>query len=138
MITLDKEDTWKQRFVEEMYANNDYYDEFIKGDIARAYYFGFFIELVCKEMEEDGFKASNPDEQLTPIKWSIRRYKPQLMFWKQKFVDINGWRVNPMEMNTYILNKLVVESDDDLLRIASCLGRDAYILISKSQEKDKE
>ena len=34
--------------MEEMYANDDYYEGFIKGDVARAYYFGFFIEEICK------------------------------------------------------------------------------------------
>lgn len=137
MITLEKSDKWRQRFMEEMYANDDYYEGFIKGDVARAYYFGFFIEEVCKEMEADGFMAGNPDEQLTPIKWNVRRYKPQLVFWKQKFVELKGRMVVPSEMDTFILNKIVVESDDDLLRIATCLGRDSYLLVSKQVEKPK-
>ena len=36
MITLEKSDKWRQRFMEEMYANDDYYEGFIKGDVARA------------------------------------------------------------------------------------------------------
>lgn len=45
--------------------------------------------------------------------------------------------VVPSEMDTFILNKIVVESDDDLLRIATCLGRDSYLLVSKQVEKPK-
>lgn len=59
MISLKISEDWKKRFVQEMYANDKYYDEFIDDDIVRAYYFGFFIEEVCKEMEADGFKAGN-------------------------------------------------------------------------------
>lgn len=86
-------------------------------------------------MEADGFKAGNPDEQLTPIKWNVRRYKPQLVFWKQKYVDTYGEMVILSEMDAYILNKIVVDSDDDLLRIATCLGRDSYITVRKAQEE---
>ena len=135
MISLKISEDWKKRFVQEMYANDKYYDEFIDDDIVRAYYFGFFIQDVCEEMQSDGFKTGEPDEQLTLIKWNVRRYKPQLVFWKQKFVELKGRMVVLSEMDTFILNKIVVESDDDLLRIATCLGRDSYLLVSKQVEK---
>lgn len=135
MISLKISEDWKKRFVQEMYANDKYYDEFIDDDIVRAYYFGFFIQDVCEEMQSDGFKTGEPDEQLTPMKWAVRRYKPQLVFWKKKYVELKGRMVVPSEMDTFILNKIVVESDDDLLRIATCLGRDSYLLVSKQVEK---
>lgn len=137
MISLKISEDWKKRFVQEMYANDKCYDEFIDDDIVRAYYFGFFIQDVCEEMQSDGFKTGEPDEQLTPMKRAVRRYKPQLVFWKQKFVELKGRMIVPSEMDTFILNKIVVESDDDLLRIATCLGRDSYLLVSKQVEKLK-
>lgn len=135
MISLKISEDWKKRFVQEMYANDKYYDEFIDDDIVRAYYFGFFIQDVCEEMQSDGFKTGEPDEQLTPMKWAVRRYKPQLVFWKKKYVDTYGEMVILSEMDAYILNKIVVDSDDDLLRIATCLGRDSYVTVRKAQEE---
>lgn len=129
MISLKISEDWKKRFVQEMYANDDCYDAFVKDDIVRAYYFGFFIQDVCEEMQADGFKTGEPDEQLTPMKWAVRRYKTQLVFWKKKYIDTYG------EMDAYILNKIVVDSDDDLLRIATCLGRDSYVTVRKAQEE---
>lgn len=90
MISLKISEDWKKRFVQEMYANDDCYDAFVKDDIVRAYYFGFFIQDVCEEMQADGFKTGEPDEQLTPMKWAVRRYKTQLVFWKKKYIDTYG------------------------------------------------
>lgn len=86
-------------------------------------------------MQADGFKTGEPDEQLTPMKWAVRRYKTQLVFWKKKYIDTYGEMVILSEMDAYILNKIVVDSDDDLLRIATCLGRDSYVTVRKAQEE---
>lgn len=135
MISLEKSNSWKEQFAKELYCNNATYDDFIEDDIIRAYYFGFFIETVCKELESDGFKTSPVNEQLLPLRWNVRRHKYQIQFWKRKYVELHGDMVIPLDLDMYILNMLIVDDYDELLKIASLLGRDSYVLITENSEQ---
>ena len=40
-----------------MYANDEEWFTFIGGDVVKAYYFRFLLELVCQQFKSDGFGA---------------------------------------------------------------------------------
>lgn len=46
-MTLDVSNDYKVKLVDEMYANDKEWFTFIGGDVVKAYYFGFLLELVC-------------------------------------------------------------------------------------------
>lgn len=59
MISLKISEDWKKRFVQEMYANDDCYDAFVKDDIVRAYYFGFLSKMFAKKCRLMDSKQEN-------------------------------------------------------------------------------
>lgn len=135
MVTLRTSTKWKDDFRREMYCNDDEYFKFIQDDIVRAYYFGFFLQDTCKELEYDGFKTSPVEEQVVPLRWDVRRHKYQIQFWKKKYIELNGDRVILTDLDAYILNKIVIDSYDDLLKIATLLGRDSYLTIATQKSE---
>lgn len=54
-VTID----YKDKLLQEMYANDLELFTFINGDVIKAYYFGFLIGLVCEQFKEDGFGDIN-------------------------------------------------------------------------------
>lgn len=132
-VTVD----YKDKLLQEMYANDLELFTFINGDVIKAYYFGFLIGLVCEQFKEDGFGDINPDKELAPIKWNIRRYKSQIEFWRQKYLQIHGNTVLLTNLNAYILDKIVLidNEESDLLKIAIILGREAYLLLQKNENE---
>lgn len=74
---------------------------------------------------------------MAPIKWNIRRYKSQIEFWRQKYLQIHGNTVLLTDLNAYILDKIVLidNEESDLLKIAVILGREAYLLLQKNENE---
>lgn len=137
-MLLKVSEEFKVKFAEEMYANDKSYPDFVDGDIVRAYYFGYLLPAVCKDLEEDGFKITSPEEQVMGIKWNIRKHRPQMNFWNTDYLKKHGSSVNLVNLDSYILEKMVVDHSD-LLEIATVLGLRAARLIEKAlQEEEKE
>ena len=135
MISLKVTQEYIQNLSNEMYCNDDFWEDLIGDDVVKAYYFGFLLGAVCEEMKSDGFTIPDAHEQVLPLKWSVRKYKRQILFWQEKYCSQAGRDIIMDEMNSFILNKLVVEYYEDLLKIATVLGQNAYDAITKSLKK---
>ena len=132
-VTVDYTDA----LFKEMYATDLDWLTFINNDVVRAYYFGYLFGYLCNVFKEEKLANMDPDEELKPIKWSIRKYKVQILFWNDKYLKEHS-EVTLTEVNSYILEKIVTESTLDLLGIAAILGRQAYLQVSKALQKDEE
>ena len=132
-VTVD----YKDALFKEMYATDLDWFTFINNDVVRACYFGYLFGYLCNVFKEEKLANMDPDEELKPIKWSIRKYKVQILFWNDKYLKEHS-EVTFTEVNSYILEKIVTESTLDLLGIAAILGRQAYLQVSKALQKDEE
>lgn len=122
----------------EIYCNDQYWQDFIQDDVVRAYYFGFLLQPVCDELTNDGFIVASATEQTLSIKWEVRKYKRQLNFWLNKFLNIKR-EATASEINSYVLNNMVVEYEEDLLKIATVLGVSTYLRLNPlKDEKTKD
>lgn len=136
-MLLDVTVDYKADLFQEMYASDLDWFTFINNDAVRAYYFGYLLGYLCDLFREEKLSNIDPDEELKPVKWGIRKYKAQVLFWNDKYLKEHS-NVTLTEVNSYILEKIVTENNIDLLGIATYLGRQAFLKVSKAlQENEK-
>ena len=135
MISLEVTDKYKDDLLSEMYANEKCIDEFLDNDVVKAYYFGYLLDVVYEEFSLDGFKLQPASEKVAEIYWRIRKYKPQLDFWIDKYIKNH---CSYVELNSYVLNKVVVEFEQDLIDIAIVIGYKTALSVQKMAKEGEE
>lgn len=130
-MLLEVSEDYKLKLADEMFANNETWEEFVDGDVVRAYYFGILLPVVCKDLEGSGFKVASAEEQLMGLRWNCRKHRRQINYWQDKYIESNGRAVNVIALHSYILEKMVV-SNDELLEIATMLGYNGYVMLEST------
>ena len=112
--------------------------DFLSYDIEKAFWFGYLIHDVFKELKElQPFLYSKP---LRHISEEIQSYEKQIEFWDTKHGEFN-LDEDPLQevlsLYEYILNNLFYDNKDDIIKIAVKFGQNLKNLI-KEKENEKE
>lgn len=125
MIDLDVNPLYIEDLFDDVCDNvSEHLYAFIGNDPVKAFHFAMNIKDWAPKLAK--WQVRLYSRELRHAYEGIKDLYPQIKFWENKYMELfEGEDVTIIHFPTYILNNLITDNDEDLIKVAIILGANA-------------